>query len=130
MAGLLIWNKWGTVPEADLESICKSVRRCIEELSTLLGKLEGGLGMEREAGREAYERLIGQLRARQSDLENQIRLPEPHCLMSDAQVRNVEAAWRQLEHSAQCACRELGGLLTDSRNSLERSYKSTPQTNE
>jgi len=130
VAGLLVWNEWGTVPETDLESICKSVRRCIEELNTLLGKLEVGLGVERAAGRKAYERLIEQLRARQSELENQLRLPGPQGLKTDAKVRNIEAALQQLEQSAQYACRELRELLTDNCNFRERGDLSTPRTYE
>jgi chromosome segregation ATPase len=130
VAGLLVWNEWGIVLETDLESICNSVRSCIEELNTLLGKLEAGLGGEREAGREAYERLIEQLRARQSELENQLQLPGPHRLTTDAKVRNIEAALQQLEQSAQYACRELRGLLTDNCNSRERGDLSTPRTYE
>jgi hypothetical protein len=130
VAGLLIWNKWGTVPETDVESICKSVRSCIEELNTLLGKLEIGLGVEREAGREAYERFIEQLRARQSELENQLRLPGPRGLKTDTKVRDIEAALQQLEQSAQHACRELRGLLTDNGNSGERGDLRTSRTYE
>ena len=74
--------------------------------------------------------LIEQLRARQSELENQLRLPGPQGLKTDAKARNIEAALQQLEQSAQYACRELRGFLTNNCNSRERSEWSTPPTNE
>ena len=66
------------MPKGDLNYLCVSVRRCIDDLNTLLEaaeelneKVSGDCGYR--AAKTAYNRLTRQLAARQSELEDRLQ---------------------------------------------------------
>lgn len=100
------------MPKPDFSDLCIAIRRCIDDLNTLLEKAENLDNNASDdcgdrATRTAYNRVARQLTARQSELEDRIkRLKAEESPMSETVSNEVELVWSQLEKSSQVVCRD------------------------
>ena len=113
------------MPKKHLGDLCASVRRCIDDLNTVLETAEE-LAEELtcdcgdRATRTAYKRLATQLAARQSELEDRIRrLTVEGSPMSDEITSEIELTLSQLEKPAHAVSREIGMRVGHIRGSLD-----------
>ena len=103
---------------SNIKLISKSVQHCIDELSALLELLASSDGPQEHATRNAYRRLIRQLTMRQFELEERMqRLRSENPTISEETTDEIEAAWSQLEKSAQVISKSIeaqGGTIRSS----------------
>ena len=113
---------------SDLKSLRESAQRCIDELHGLLEALDRDPCSEDAEAGASHDRLLEQLRARQSELQDHLRRArQADASTSEGLTPPAESAWVQLENSARAVSRELARRLGNREVSLDSQSNDAPR---